>query len=105
PSRSLSGPWYRPSCPTRSWTCPRSVPRRVGVDAPALIERADPPHVVWRQLEREDVEVLAHPVLPGRLRYRHEPQLEVPPEDHLGGRARVGLSDLADDRVSQQVAA
>ncbi len=66
-------------------------------------ESGDLGHLVVGQIEAEQVEVLILPLRRGRLRDRHDAELQVPAQDHLSARHSVPLADRTEQGVRQQI--
>ena len=62
----------------------------------AAVQCGKPGDVLGREREVEHRDVLAQPLRVLRLRHRHQPELDVPPQQDLGGGAPVPLRQLAD---------
>src|SRR5258705_6018154 len=80
-----------------------SVPTRVGVDAwiGAGVYRRYGRNLVARQREIEDIDILGQSDAVGRLRYRHQPKLDVPAQHDLPRRLVV-LRGVGRQRVIVQ---
>src|SRR6476619_8307403 len=77
----------------------------VGPGALVAVEALDRRQVVSVELEAEHVEVLRDPRRGDRLGDDDVPELQVPAQDHLGGRAVVPARYTGDGVVLQEVTA